>query len=187
MIVIKRCLANFERAFGQKVSFHKSSIYFSPNLTQETAEEISLVGGIPIAGDLGWYLGMYLVHGCHSKQQYQQLLDRVILRLAGWKMKTLSLAGRATLASSVMTSMPIYLMQTARLPQSIISYLDKHTRRCIWGSNDFTGRVHLINWSTICKTKDLGGLGMKKAGVMNTALLGKLAWRLVQEPHALWS
>lgn len=43
---------------------------------------------------------MFLVHGRHSKQQYHQLLDGVTHRLAGWKMKTLSLAGRATLASS---------------------------------------------------------------------------------------
>lgn len=75
--------------------------------------------------------------------------------------------------------MPVYLMQTVRLPQSVISSLDKHTRHCIWGSNDSSRHVHLVNWPTICKTKDLGGLGMKQAGLMNKALLGKLAWQLV--------
>lgn len=127
MDIIRRCLADFEQASGQKVSFNKSSIFFSPNINKEEVAEISSRGGIPVTEDLGRYLGVYLVHGRHQKQHYQQLMDKVSARLKGWKMKTLSLAGRETLASSVMTSMPIFQMQTARMPQSVLSSLDKHT------------------------------------------------------------
>lgn len=115
MEVVKRCLAEFEHASGQKVSFSKSIVHFSSNTLCEEAAEISLMGGMPLTEDLGRYLGMYLVHGHHGKQHYKSLLERVHKRLNGRKMKTLSLAGRATLASSIMLSMPIYQMQTAKM------------------------------------------------------------------------
>lgn len=44
-----------------------------------------------------------------------------------------------------------------------------------------------MNWSSVCRKKELGGLRLKQAEVMNKALLVKLAWRLVQEPNSLWS
>ena len=47
---------------------------------------------------------------------YQQLLDRIGPRLEGWKTKLLSLAGRHVLAQSVLTSIPLYHMQSALLP-----------------------------------------------------------------------
>lgn len=114
-------------------------------------------------------------------------MEKVHERLEGWKVKSLSLAGRATHASSVLSSMPIYAMQTTKLPQSVLHDLDKHTRRCVWGSNDTRKRIHLVNWPSVCQTKDHGGLGLKQAGRMNQAMLTKLAWRLINGPTALWS
>lgn len=115
MDVIKKCLSDFSKASGQRICFEKSAVFFSPNVNRDKTTEISMVVGIPIAADLGKYLGMHLVLGRHGKQHYRELLEKVHKWLEGWKVKSLSLAGRTTLASSVLFSMPIYAMQIAKL------------------------------------------------------------------------
>lgn len=184
---IKRCLTDFAMASGQRIGYEKSSIYFSPSVSQTTKEDISREAGIPVVEDLGKYLGMHLVHGRHSKHHYSEMLLKVHKRLSGWKMHSLSFAGRVTLASSTLSSMPLYPMQTAQLPQSVIKDLDSQLRRCVWGSNDMRRQIHLVNWQHVCRPKEFGGQGIKKLSFMNQSFLIKLGWRLISEPQSLWS
>lgn len=46
--------------------------------------------------------------------------------------------------------------------------------------------MHHVKWSTICLSKDKGGLGLRKAKETNKALLAKLGWRILQNESALW-
>lgn len=62
------------------------------------------------------YLGVPTINGRSSKREYQYLVDKVNGKLAGWKSKTLSLAGRATLIQSALSTIPLYTMQTTKLP-----------------------------------------------------------------------
>lgn len=47
--------------------------------------------------------------------------------------------------------------------------------------------MHLVIWDILCRLKDRGGVGLKRAEAMNKALVAKLAWRLLTEEEALWS
>lgn len=47
-------------------------------------------------------------------------------------------------------------------------------------------KIHLVDWKGLCKHKDVGGLGVRKAASMNKALLMKLAWRFMQDAGSLW-
>lgn len=47
--------------------------------------------------------------------EYQYLVEKFNVKLAGWKAKTLSLAGRATLVQSCIPSIPYYTMQSTKL------------------------------------------------------------------------
>lgn len=62
--------------------------------------------------DLGKYLGVPFSKGRNKKKAYGSILDKVCLRLVGWKEKLLNLAGRATLVQSTISSIPIYTMKT---------------------------------------------------------------------------
>jgi len=71
---------------------------------------------MPITKDLGKYLGMHTINGRITRKTFQGLVDRIDQWLAGWSAKTLSLAGRATLVQSTISMIPLYAMQTAKLP-----------------------------------------------------------------------
>lgn len=159
--VIKRCLDQFCGVSGQKVSFEKSRISFSSNVSSVLAEQISSIVGIPTTSDMGVYLGIPTIYGRITKHTFHKLLDKVWARLATWKAKSLSLAGRITLAQSVLNSIPFYTMQVARIPMCLLNKLDRLCRCFIWGHEANTRSFHPIRWETLCRPKDCGGLGMR--------------------------
>ncbi|CAN1193291.1 Putative ribonuclease H protein At1g65750 [Linum perenne] len=107
-------------------------------------------------------------------------------KLAGWKAHNLSLAGRVTLASSVLNAIPSFVMHTAFLLVSVCEGIDKKIRNFIWGSVEVARKIHNINWDTVCKPKSLGGLGIRSALDLNKAFLIKVVWGLMKCPNDLW-
>ncbi|CAN1134502.1 Putative ribonuclease H protein At1g65750 [Linum perenne] len=185
--VVADILDRFCEASGQSVSRQKSRIYFSKNTPPRVATEVSEVLGIAATTDLGRYLGVPILHGKVFKHTYDFLLDRLDSRLAGWKAENLSLAGRVTLASSVLNSLPCYVMQTAFLPVSLCDKIDQKVRNFIWGSSNGVRKLHNVNWETVCKPKSLGGLGLRSARELNQAFLMKVVWGLITKPDELWA
>ncbi|CAL2230547.1 unnamed protein product [Prunus armeniaca] len=55
----------------------------------------------------------------------------------------------------------------------------------------FLEKSHFVyGWlahETVCKSKCVGGLGVKKAAWMNQDLLAKFSWRLLQNDQGLWA
>jgi hypothetical protein len=45
----------------------------------------------------------------------------------------------------------------------------------------------MVDWATVCKPKELGGLGAMNTRFMNTALMGKWIWKLYQGAEGLWA
>ncbi|CAN1215672.1 Putative ribonuclease H protein At1g65750 [Linum perenne] len=107
-------------------------------------------------------------------------------KLAGWKRNTLSLAGWITLAQSVLNAIPTYAMQSSSLPQHTTSRIDSNIRNFIWGASSDHKKPHLLSWDSICRPKEQGGLGLRKAREMNDAYLMKLGWTILKEPDRLW-
>ncbi|CAN1353255.1 Putative ribonuclease H protein At1g65750 [Linum perenne] len=142
--------------------------------------------GIAATSDLGRYLGVPILHGRVTKHTYDYLLDRLDSRLAGWKADNLSLAGRVSLASSVLNFLPCYVMQTASLPLSLCDKIDRKIRNFIWGSSNGVRKIHNVNWDTVCKPKKMGGLGLRSARELNKAFLMKVAWNIITRPEELW-
>lgn len=73
---------------------------------------------------MGVYLGVPMVYGRVTKSTFHHLLDKVRARLARWKANSLSLAGRITLAQSVLNSILFYTMQVAKIPACLMNELD---------------------------------------------------------------
>ena len=108
-----------------------------------------------------------------------------MIKLAGWKAKFLSFAGRAVLVKSVMSAVPNYIMQGVALLVHLCKKLGKISRDFLWGSSSEKRKLHLVGWSKVIKPKEEGGLGIQAAKAKNIALLSKLNWRMYQEKKHL--
>lgn len=123
---------------------------------------------------MGVYLGAQLIHGRVKKSTYDSILIKMRKKLAKWKAKTLSLAGRITLAMSVLMAMPSYIIQTTLPPRGVCDDINKIVRSFIWGDDDTSRKLHLVSWNQICKPREQGGLGVRSVDVSNSASLAKL-------------
>lgn len=52
--------------------------------------------------------------------------------------------------------------------------LDKSASSCVWGNAKAKRGVHLLDWDSLCKPKEIGGANLKSAKEMNQALMSKL-------------
>ncbi|CAN1795223.1 Putative ribonuclease H protein At1g65750 [Linum perenne] len=116
--------------------------------------------------NLGRYLGILVLHGRTTVDKFEYIIERIDHKLSGWKCSSLSLAGRVTLAVSVLNALPAYAMQT---------------------SQQGSRKTHLVSWEHICRPKDQGGLGLRSAREMNQAFILKVAWGLLKRPGELWA
>ncbi|KAJ1691081.1 hypothetical protein LUZ63_015236 [Rhynchospora breviuscula] len=132
------------------------------------------------------YLGLPLTSKRPDRACFQKLVDKVTSKLAGWKSPLLSRAGRIVLASSVLSSIPVFFMSVFQLPSSVVKAIDKARRNFIWQGN--TGRgLPLLAWSRVCLPKVLGGLGLLDLRLQNISLLLRWIWRLYAQPSSMWS
>ncbi|CAI0476314.1 unnamed protein product [Linum tenue] len=121
-----------------------------------------------------------------TKDTDKFILEKIDHRLSGWKARRFSLAWRVTLATSVLNALSNYVMQTAVLPVSVCDIIDRKVRAFIWGAEDGVSKSHLVKWETICKPKELGGLGMRSARALNLSYIMKLGWAFLNKSEELW-
>ena len=106
-------------------------------------------------------------------------------KLAAWKGDSLSIAGRTTLINANLSSSFIYHMSMYLLPKTITKKLDGQRRSFFWQGGSQKRKYHLVRWTTICKSKRKGGLGIKDIRKMNISFLCKWWWKLENE-KGLW-
>lgn len=136
---------------------------------------------------LGKYLGVPLIHERVRSQHFNYLIEKVHMRLSGWKGKLLSQAARLVLTQSVNVAIPSYVMQSCKLLMKMIQLLERANRRFLWGDTEHKLKLHPISWVTLCQPKQNGGLGIRTLECVNKVMLAKLAWRYLKEPNALWA
>lgn len=183
--LISSILETFGKASDLKVNVNKSRAFFSSGVPPHKARKCTEITQIKGAQSLEKYLGFPLHHGRASKKDFEFIAEKMNTRLASWKHRLLNRAGRVTLASSVLTSIPSYYMQVCWLPQAICDQIDKISRDFIWKGTQNKG-INLVNWHKVSTPKALGGLGVRSAREANTALLGKLIWDIQQDTYKLW-
>ncbi|KAE8707428.1 hypothetical protein F3Y22_tig00110384pilonHSYRG00841 [Hibiscus syriacus] len=185
--VIRGILELFCKSSGQKINMQKTTIYYSKNVDLDLKNSISASFGFQEVQNLGKYLGVPLLHSRITKASYSYIVSRVRDKLTRWKEKSLSLAGRITLAKIVLSVIPSYSMQSTMLPKGICEEIERLIQGFIWGRTENRGGVPLVHWENICKPTVNGGLGLRKLSVQNEALLMKLAYKLVVNSDQLWA
>ncbi|KAL2925678.1 hypothetical protein RDABS01_019518 [Bienertia sinuspersici] len=112
------------------------------------------------------------------------IIDKLRTKLANWKTKFLSLAGRLVLVRSTLASIPTYAMQTNFLPVSTLNSIDTMCNNFLWGNNEDHQKehrkIHLLSKDKTFLPKEKGGLGIPRAINLNLAFMAKLGWKLCQ-------
>lgn len=133
------------------------------------------------------YLVLPLFVGRAKKRAFEDVKAKVLSKVASWKVRALSQAGRTTLIKSIAAAMLLYCMSTCLLPKGRCEEIDKILKDFWWGfsplkSRNFTTKA----WDAICLPKSMGGLGIRKMHEVNTALIAKLGWKIFSNPESLW-
>lgn len=59
-------------------------------------------------------------------------------------------------------------------------------KRSVWGAGEQKRSIHWVSWEVLCSPKKMGGVGLKKAEIMNMAFLAKLCWRVFSNRDGVW-
>lgn len=76
----------FCKCSGQKVNFHKSSMFLSSNVPEEETARLSMLMGIPLKKDVGKYLSHHITLTGKDRVWHNELLLRIHRRVAEWKL-----------------------------------------------------------------------------------------------------
>jgi hypothetical protein len=84
------------------------------------------VGSLPIK-----YLGVPLHFEKLMREDIQPLIDNILKRMARWRGKLLSYAGKLVLVRSCLVSIPVYLLSFVKFPKWAIKILHTHLANCL--------------------------------------------------------
>ena len=128
---ITKILEVFGDATGLKTNLTKTEIYPIRCEENQIAEALTCFparrGSFPCS-----YLGLPLHYARLKATNFQPLIDKIGARLAGWRGKHFTRAGRVILARSVLSSMVTYYLTISILPKWVLKRIDKIRRGFIW-------------------------------------------------------
>ena len=181
---LRGILSRFEELSGLKSNLGKSKLVpvgDVPNL-HELVEILGCsVSPLPLK-----YLGLPSGATFKDKMIWNPILEKMERRLARWKRLYLSKGGKVTLIKSTISSLPTYFLSLLPIPAKAAKQMEKLQRVFLWTGIGDKRKLHLENWSKVCRPVKNEGLGIRCLRRFNYALLGKWLWRYGLENDTLW-
>ena len=131
------------------------------------------------------YLGLPPLVGRGKRKAFNQIKDHVGRKIASWKGKLLSYAGKEILIKEVAQATPMYTMSCFKLPDTLCKELNSLMGNFWWGQKDKERKMAWVSREKLCIPKAEGGMGFKDLRAFNLALLAKQWWRMQQNPNSL--
>ncbi|XP_028075237.1 uncharacterized protein LOC114277538 [Camellia sinensis] len=182
---LKRILRCFEMVSGLKINFHKCvvcGVGISDSCLKNFASLLNCkTQSLPLK-----FLGLPLGASPRRKKVWKPVIDKIKSRLAGWKRRLLSFAGRLTLIKSVLSSLPVYYLSLFKMPEGVAKEIDRLQAVFLWEGTELKRKIYLVQWKEVTKSISQGGLGIRKIRKVNDCLLMKRWWRFANENEALW-
>uniref|UniRef100_A0A7N0V204 Uncharacterized protein n=1 Tax=Kalanchoe fedtschenkoi TaxID=63787 RepID=A0A7N0V204_KALFE len=107
------------------------------------------------------YIEAPLFKGRPTVAMFDDIISKMANKLAGWKMKYLSAAGKLILAQSSIRSMLIHALSVLPVPKGVLSRLEKLMSDFVWDVGE-AKRRHWLSFSKICRSYEKGGLNLNR-------------------------
>ena len=118
----------YENASGQQLNQAKTSLFFSSNTQKEIQEEIKNKFGAQVIKQHEKYLGLLSLAGWNKMSTFNGIKEKLGKKLARWKEKLLSKAGKEVLIKVVAQAIPTYTISCFMMPDSLCDDLTSMIR-----------------------------------------------------------
>ena len=125
---IQRILGVYEQASSQQLNRTKAALFFSKNTPDEIKEEIKNRFRAQVIRQHEKYLGLPSLVGKNKRNTFNDVKVKLSKKLAGWKEKLLSKAGKEVLIKAVAQAIPTYTMSCFKIPDSLCDDLTSMIR-----------------------------------------------------------
>ena len=125
---LQKVLQVYKKASAQQLNRAKTSFFFSSNVPTTIKEEIQKRFGVQVIKQHEKYLGLPSLVGRNKRNSFNDIKEKLGKKLAGWKEKMLSKAGREVLIKAVAQAIPTYTMSCFKIPDSLYDDLTSMIR-----------------------------------------------------------
>jgi hypothetical protein len=126
---LMKCLNSYCLWSGQSISLEKTGVFASKGVHAQFLSQIRNIWGLKRLHQGVKYLGVPLFLSNNRVKDFSYVKERLESRTSGWKCKSLSWMGRATMIKSVAQSIPIYPIAAFQLPKILYEDMDSVVRR----------------------------------------------------------
>ena len=130
---LQRIIGIYEKTSGQLLNRAKTSLFFSKITPTDIKEEFKRRFDAQVIRQHEIYLGLPSLVGRSKRNTFMELKEKLARKLAGWKEKLLSRAGKEILIKVVAQAVPTYTMSCFKLLDSICEELTSMVRNFWWG------------------------------------------------------
>lgn len=118
-------LAKYSRWSGQMVNYAKSALFCSANTNPVLVAALCDFYRLKLYRYIANTLDCPCLLVDRGRELFEEVKARVLAKVAGWKVRALSQAGRTTLIKSMATARPIYCMLSFLLPMGWCAEIDR--------------------------------------------------------------
>jgi hypothetical protein len=161
IICVKNALKDFEMTTGLSINYHKTN-FLPIAISSDTAIDLTNSFGTTVSSFTQNYLGLPLSPYKLSIFDCAPIIASCDRNLASWRALLLNRAGRLTLASTVLSALPLHFMSAIGLHKTVIKAIDRRRRAFFWtGEDSWHGSKCLVVWEHVCTSKMMVAWALK--------------------------